>query len=114
MDDADTALWTLEERFWKGGADVYERHLAEESLMVFRDMVLTRPQTLESMAHAPRWASVRFDERRLMRVSDSVVVLNYRADARRAEDADAYRPLATSVYAWRDDRWQLVLHQQTS
>lgn len=55
VEDVGSRLWALEREFWLGGADVYCRHLADESLMVFPGMVLTKAQTVESIAAGPRW-----------------------------------------------------------
>jgi hypothetical protein len=58
MEDVVSKLWALEREFWLGGADVYRRHVADEALMVFPGMVLTKSQTVESIA--ARWTAVSF------------------------------------------------------
>lgn len=52
------------------------------------------------------------EERVLGRSGDSVAVLAYRAEARRAEDGP-YRAYCTSTYVRSGDGWKLVQHQQT-
>ena len=108
-------LVELEHRFWDGGADVYERYLDDEALMVFPAPVgvLVRDETIASISAAQRWTDASFDDVRLLTVTDDVVVLTYRAAARREEDTTEYRAVASSVYVRRADGWRLAVHQQS-
>jgi hypothetical protein len=106
-------LWELEERFWKGDERFYRDNLSDDSLMVFSGMVLTKDQTVQTIAGGARWADVAFDNRRVVLLTDDAVALNYQASARR-EGATPYTALATSVYVRRNERWHLALHQQTT
>ena len=106
-------LWELEEQFWRGDERFYRDNLTEDSLMVFSGMVLTKDQTVETIAGGTRWNAVAFDNRRMVLLTDDAVALNYQASARR-EGADAYTALATSVYVRREGVWRLALHQQTT
>ena len=58
MEDFSSTLWALEQDFWLDGGDMYRRHLADEALMVFPGMTLTKPQTIDSLLTVPRWTSV--------------------------------------------------------
>jgi hypothetical protein len=63
------------------------------------------------MAAAPRWRTVRMDDRVCSR-KGSVAVLAYRVSAERAEDP-IYRALCASTYLDDGGDWRLVSHQQT-
>ena len=97
MEAFDSTLWRMEEEFWTGGEDVYRRRLADDSLLVFHEMVLTKGQAIDSIAQAPRWGSVRFSQQRIVQLTESVAVLNYSVEASRVGDAKPYTALATSV-----------------
>ena len=106
-------LWQMERDFWTGGTDVYRRHLAGDALLVFSGMTLDREGAIASIADAPRWSRVRFTDERQVALAGDVTALVYHAAARRAGGDADYRARVTSVYARRDGRWQLALHQQT-
>ena len=109
----DSKLWQLEKDFWLGGADVYRQHLADEALMIFPGLVLTKPQTVESIAAATRWKSVEFSEQRLVRLTQDAVALVYRASGSREGDRGPYSALVSSLYVRREEEWRLALHQQS-
>jgi uncharacterized protein DUF4440 len=108
-----STLWQIEKEFWLGGADVYRQRLADEALMVFPGMVLTKPQTVDAIAAGPRWTSVEFSDQRLMRLAQDGVALIYRASGSRDGDAAPYSALVSSVYVRRNGEWRLALHQQS-
>jgi hypothetical protein len=108
----DSTLWQIEKDFWLGGADVYRQHLADDALMIFPGMVLTKPRTLDSIAATTRWTSVEFSDQRLIQLAPDAVGLIYRAAGSRDGDPP-YSALVSSVYVRRGDVWRLALHQQT-
>ena len=111
--DNEQALWDLEKMFWRGTAEFYGNTLTEDALMVFPGMALTKNATVESISAAPRWISIDFKDRRLIRLAGDAVLLHYRASARRAGNDTPYDPLCTSAYVNRGGVWKLALHQQT-
>jgi hypothetical protein len=113
MMEGGSKLWELEQQFWLGGVEVYRQHLADNSLMVFPGMVLTKPQTVESIASGPRWTSVSFTEQRLVQLTPGTVALIYRASSARGPEEAPYSALVSSVYVKQDDDWRLALHQQS-
>jgi hypothetical protein len=113
MNNADSTLWTLERQFWLAGADVYRRHVADEAVMVFPGLVLTKAQAVASIETAPRWVSVSFSEQRVVPLTPEVIGLVYRASASREHEPSPYTPLVTSLYIRRGHDWQLALHQQS-
>ncbi|CAN5442038.1 hypothetical protein BH20ACT15_BH20ACT15_00660 [soil metagenome] len=104
-------LLEIERTLGGGTAEDYERHLAEESVLVMPGMVLDKGQTVEATGSEPSWEEFEITDERLVEVDDGVAVLTYRWNSRRG--ADSYEALMSSVYARRDDEWKLVFHQQT-
>lgn len=115
----DTDALDLEHRGWAalatGGdaaAAFYDAVLADEVLMLLPGgLVLDdRAAVVDSMRGAP-WSSYELADERVVPLSDSSVVVAYRATARR--DGPPYTALFASTYARRDGTWKLVVHQQT-
>jgi hypothetical protein len=115
MNDLDSKLWGLERQFWLGGVNVYREHLADDSLMVFPAMILTKSQTVESIARGSRWTSVRFIDQRVVRLTRDAVALVYRASGSRDGEEGPYSAVVSSVYVRvrEDGDWKLALHQQS-
>jgi hypothetical protein len=109
------ALFSLEERFWGSGPDFYRQHLAQGVLMVFPAPVgiLAKDEVLDAVAQAPRWTSVRFEERWLVQINDATAIIAYKAVARREGDGASYVTFASSTYVREPDAWKLAFHQQT-
>jgi hypothetical protein len=113
VEDTDATLWALEKEFWVGGADVYRRRLADDAVMVFPGMLLTKSQTVDSVAAGSRWTAVDFSDQRVVRLTTDAAALIYRAAASRPSATSAYSALISSVYVRRGGEWTLVLHQQS-
>jgi uncharacterized protein (TIGR02246 family) len=79
---------------------------------VFPGMVLDREQTLRAIAAAPPWSTYELADVRVVEATPDSAIVIYRAGAQRAGE-ERYEANMTSVYARRDGRWRLVLHQQT-
>lgn len=108
-------LVRLEERFWKDGNDFYASNLEEDALLAFPKPVgvLTKDEAIASLAGAPRWSTVRFDDVRVVSLLDDAAVLVYEATARREGDAAPYTALVSTTYVNRDGAWKLAFHQQS-
>ncbi|MFZ5675606.1 MAG: DUF4440 domain-containing protein [Pseudomonadota bacterium] len=105
-------LWQVERRFWLEGASVYEARLHGDALMIFPGVgILDRAQIIASLRDAPRWTALDMRERRMLQAGD-ILVLAYRAEARRGED-DPYRAFCSSSYISADSGWKMLFHQQT-
>lgn len=110
---SDIDPWETERGLWLRGADFYRRAVDPECLMAFPGMGLARfPKILSGIAAAPRWSEVAFEDRQLGRIGDDVLVLGYRATAKRGR-GNSYRCFCTSTYRRDGERWKLVQHQQT-
>lgn len=106
-------LWEIEERFWLDGAEAARTRIADDAVMIFPypTGILQGEACLEGMRGAPRWRTVRMDDRVVTRTGD-VAVLAYRVSAERPDDP-IYHALCASTYLDDGGTWRLVSHQQT-
>lgn len=107
-------LWLLEEQFWLGGSDFYERVLARHALMVFPPPVgiLDRATTLESIRTSSRWQHVSLQQQQHVLFAGTAV-LAYVAHADRGGPDTSYAAQCSSTYIRENNAWLLVLHHQT-
>jgi len=110
-------LLELEERGWQALSSpdpvrFCEEWLADDALMIVPGMIVDRRTFLHAIAHEPPWVSHRIEAPRTVQLTVDSVALIYRVAAERNGQPE-YVALLTSVYANREGRWQLVLHQQT-
>jgi hypothetical protein len=107
----DTLLGIEHELAHGGGAE-YRRHLADEAVVIVPGQALDKDATVQSIEASPGWDELTIDDARVIEVGDDGAAISYRFSGRRGTDF-AYEALLSSVYVRRDDRWQMVLHQQT-
>jgi hypothetical protein len=114
-ESVEETLLDLETRFWYGDRAFYEEYLADDAVMVFAEPVgmLTREETITSIAGSQRWAEVHIENSRVRHPSDGIALLTYHCTAEREDDEEPYNALATSVSVTVDGAWKLELHQQT-
>ena len=111
-------LEELERRGWEAlsgpdGAAFYEEVMADDGLMVFPfGMVLDKAATLKAIAGERPWARSDLADVRVIEGGPESCIVTYRAEAQRPGESP-YRALMTTVYARRDGRWRLLLHQQS-
>jgi Domain of unknown function (DUF4440) len=110
-------LLELEEQGWQAlsspdPARFCEEWLADDALIIVPGMVIDRATFLRAVVHEQPWASHRIEEPRTVQLTDHSAGLVYRVTAQRDGQPD-FTGLLTSVYVMREERWQLVLHQQT-
>ena len=114
-------LITLEQKSWEalssseeGAAQqFYNSLLAEDAVMVFPGgMLIQGKENILGSFGAQPWQSFRLEEPQALMLSENAGVVIYRVTAQR-EGSDPYDALISSVYAKRDGRWKLSLHQQT-
>jgi uncharacterized protein (TIGR02246 family) len=107
----------VERRGWDAlssadGAAFYEDLMADDGVMVFPGMVLDKAATVRAIADAPPWQSFELADLRVIEATPDSGIVSYDATARRGGE-DEYRALMSTVYARREGRWRLLLHQQT-
>jgi hypothetical protein len=114
-DGARDEVLKLEERFWlQGGGDpdFWRTHFAEDGVVALPFGLLDKEQTVAAMEQAQPWATVRMDDLRVVPISDTVVLVAYRATGTRT-DADDYVAVVGSTYVRREGGWKLLFHQQS-
>ena len=105
--------WELEQRFWMGGLEFYERHLDPDCLMAFPTIgVMRAAEIFASLKGAARWMSVDMTERAMTRPSEAILVLAYRATGHR-KGSPPYSAVCTSTYRAVGSVWKLIQHQQS-
>jgi hypothetical protein len=110
MDEDD--IWTLEERLWTGGAEVYARHMHPACVMTLPSVGILRGSAIaDSVCDAPRWRDIEMTDRTLDRPDEGVAVLAYRASGSAAHGT-RYVATCASVYLRVFGEWLLAYHGQ--
>jgi hypothetical protein len=106
-------LLAIENNFWTGGPEAYQRHTDEKCLVAFSEMagVMARDDIAKS-AEKGRWQDVALEGKGMAQLSDSSAVITYECSAK-LKDGQPYRALVSSGYVKRSDGWKLAFHQQT-
>lgn len=110
----DERVRAFETELWFGGEDVYRERIARDCLMVVpaEPFILSAEEAIQAVADTPRWDRVDLQDLRISRPEEGLIVLAYKADAARGEQA--YKAYCTSTYRkGNDGAWQVVQHQQT-
>lgn len=110
----DERIRDFETSLWIGGEDIYRRSIDSECLMVVpaAPFVMSGSEAIEAVSRTPRWESVEFDDLRIGRPQEGLIVLAYGVRASRA--GEAYGAYCTSTYRRvAHEQWQVVQHQQT-
>jgi hypothetical protein len=113
----DGDLYRIEEGFWLAGEDHFLAHVDEHCLLVFPQTgemhgIHSREDVAATATPSNRWRNLQFTHRQLLRATDDVVILSYRADVTRA-DGQPYSALIGSTYVCRPDGWKLAAHQHS-
>ncbi len=106
-------LLAIEDNFWTGGPEAYQRHTDEKCLVAFSEMagVMARDDIAKS-AEKGRWKDVALEQKGLAQLSDTSAIITYECTAKR-KDGQPYHALVSSGYVKRSDGWKLAFHQQT-
>jgi len=110
----DERIWDFERELWLGRGEVYRERVAGDCLMALPEQpfVFQGQQATEAVEATPRWDDVDFSDRRVSRPQEGLIVIAYRADARR--DDKTYRAMCTSTLRrLSHEQWDVVQHQQT-
>ena len=110
----DQRVWSFEESLWTADAAHYRDCVDAECLMVLPTppFVFTGEQAIKAVSDTPRWSEVALTERQVARPQEGLIVVAYKADAKRGEEA--YVAHCTSTYRrLSHEAWTVVQHQQT-
>lgn len=110
----DERIWDMEERLWRGGADVYETLIDDDCVMALpaEPFIYSRNAAISAVEGTPRWEDVAFADTAVARPQDGLIAIAYRADARRG--GERYEAYCTTVMRRiAHDEWRVVSHSQT-
>lgn len=107
-------LLSLDRKLWSGTASEYRDTLDDECLVAFTRMagVSSKEQVAENVGESPGWKDLNLDAADLLRPTDDVAMLTYRASATRG-DGERYQAQVSSGYVLRNGAWKLMFHQHT-
>lgn len=114
MDDA--RIWEFEASLWTADAAHYREAIDEAALMVVPTVpyVLRGEEAIRAVSGTPRWTRVDFENRRVSRPQEGLIVIAYTAHAEK-DGGEAYSAHCTSTYRrLGHDDWRVVQHQQTA
>lgn len=110
----DDRVWSFEKSLWTGDPDQYRELVDDECLMALPQppYVFGGAQAIEAVANTPRWSGVEFDDGRIARLQEGLIVIAYSVKASRGEEI--YEAHCTSTYRrLSHEEWRVVQHQQT-
>lgn len=112
MDDA--RVWGSEEGLWTADPEHYRAVVDDDCLMVLPDKpyVFDGEAAVAEVSRTPRWDDVAFQDQKVSRPQDGLIVIAYRVDASRGEDRYAAHCTTTYRRLAHDD-WRVVQHQQS-
>lgn len=106
-------LFAIEDNFWHGGPEVYQRHADRQCLVAFSGLAgMMSNEDIARSAEKGRWRDVSVKRKGLAQLSDKSAVITYECSAKR-KDGQPYHAYVSSGYAKRPDGWKLAFHQQT-
>lgn len=110
----DARVWEFERSLWTGPAERYCELIDPECLMVLpeRPYVFTGEQAIAAVQQTPRWEEVTFGDEAIARPQEGLIVLAYRAEAHRTDQAYVAF-CTTTIRRLAHDEWRVVQHQQT-
>lgn len=109
----DERIWSFEESLWIGDAENYRRLIDEECVMALpaQPYVFTADAAIKAVQDTPRWTEVRFSEQKVQRPEEGLIVIAYKADARR-DDEEYQAYCTTSMRRRGHEDWLVVQHSQ--
>jgi hypothetical protein len=105
-------LLRIEHQLARGDGATYERHLADEAVVVIPGDTLDKPATVEAMDSSPGWDEVSIGEETVRELGTDAALLTYLFQGRRGEAHYAAR-LSSAYVRDGDGGWKLAFHQQT-
>lgn len=109
----DDRVWQFEEALWQSSEDRYHERVDPEVVMALSHdpFVLVGQQAIDAVSGTPAWDSVAFDDRKVTRPQEGLIVVGYRVRATKGETV--FAAACTSVYRRREhDDWTVVQHAQ--
>jgi len=117
MESLEDHLFQVEQEFWTGGKAEFLKNLDERCLLAFPQAgqmhgVFSKEKIAQTAWTPNRWRDLEMSHRQLLRFSDSVAMISYRASVLRS-DGEPYHALVSSTYIQRGEDWKLGAHQHS-
>ena len=112
MNKAEQQVVAIEERFWheSNNPDFFKKVFAEDGVTVIEPMgIIEKPQAVEMSKESPGWENVEIEGVRTLQITPDCIGVVYHGKAQKKGTGEPYQAAIVSVYAKRDDNWQLVL-----
>lgn len=112
MDDA--RIREFERELWLGAAEVYRERVNPSCLMALpaEPYLFDGEAAVRAVEGTPRWDEVELADMRVQRPQEGLIVIAYRARARRG--SEAYHALCSSTLLREGhEKWSVIQHQQT-
>ncbi|RST31754.1 DUF4440 domain-containing protein [Sphingomonas ginkgonis] len=109
----DARIWSMEEKLWRGGADVYDELVDENVVMALpaEPHVFSRERAKEAVKSTPHWDEVRFSDQRVERPEEGLIVIGYRVEA--SGGGQSYEAFCTStIRRLGHEDWKVIQHSQ--
>ena len=110
----DDRILEFERSLWIGEGDVYRRSVSEDCIMVVpaEPFLLRGEKAIAAVEQTPRWSEVEISNLQIDRAQEGLIVIGYRADAKRGEEE--FTAYCTSTYQRvGEHEWRVIQHQQT-
>ena len=107
-------IWDFERELWTGPVEAYDRKVADDCVMALpsEPWLLDGEAARKAVKDTPRWDSVEFSMTRVEKPEHGMIVIAYRAQAKR--EGQDYDALCTSTLRRvGEEDWEVVQHQQT-
>jgi hypothetical protein len=110
----DNRVWSFEESLWTADEAHYRELIDPECLMVVPQppFVLGGEEAVKAVSQTPRWAEVVLSDRRVSRPQEGLIVIAYKAEAKRGEEVYVAHCTST-IRRIEHEVWRVVQHQQT-
>ena len=106
-------LLAIEDHFWTGGPEAYQRYADAECLVAFSELAgVMSNRDIAKSAEKGRWKDVSLVSKGMARLSDTSAIVTYECSAK-GKDGKPYHALVSSGYVKRSGGWKLAFHQQT-
>jgi len=93
-------------------ADFWVENFSDEGVIALPIGLMGKKKVVQSQKKARPWSDFAIKDATVVDLGDDVASITYQATARRDDESD-YSAMVTSVYARRNGKWQLMVHQQT-
>lgn len=109
----DNRVWKFEESLWRASEDRYHERVDSDCIMALshEPHIFVGDDAVKAVSGTPEWDEVSFSDQSVSRPEEGLIVVGYRADARKGETR--FTAACTSVYRRRaHEDWTVVQHAQ--